>query len=216
MVSWENVLAVLSVPLESLIVLEDQIRFGEIVERWDLSECDRVALREWGLPSGCPGPVEPQTEPHPTLVPNVAGDLECRLVAPDQRLYRLGRWGGGDNGPMVGALAGGGAVLGIRQRPLTVADLHPHLRPFYMGYHQPAVSLISSSVSRYIEVSWRWHAAIKIEMQIEEPNGSAYLQYYAEKRECYSQFLAGLARVDAAIGSDEPQSLWASMVLDDY
>ncbi|MEV4313108.1 hypothetical protein [Actinocrispum sp. NPDC049592] len=74
-----------------------------------------------------------QTEPAPVLVPTVAGPDKRRLVAPDERLYRLGRWGGHEGTPWMGAVAGDGRVLATSENPATAEDIHPDLREHYRG-----------------------------------------------------------------------------------
>ena len=72
-----------------------------------------------------------QAASEPILAPNIASGVEGPLIAADQRLYQLGRWGSSDRTPMMGAVAGDGRILGLRQAPLTVEDLHPGLRDHY-------------------------------------------------------------------------------------
>jgi len=219
--SGEARLAVtLAAPLESLIVPDMQVRFGPDVDGWDLPEMDRVALRRHGLPKGPLTEPAPQTEAEPTLVPNVAGETEHRLVAPEKRLYALGRWGVTDFTPMVGAVAGSGRGLGIRPAPITPDEYPAALRDYYdpASLAGPAVTFISSSVAQYVEVSWRWHAATRFFMTLEEPPPGLPFdeawQYHLREQELRMFILAGLAAIDPAIGDDRWGSLWASNILE--
>ena len=70
----------------------DQVRPAEaLVRQWNIPESDRLALITWGLPGHRQGGMRPrfQEEAAPTLVPNVAGPLERRLISSEQRLYKL-------------------------------------------------------------------------------------------------------------------------------
>jgi hypothetical protein len=210
--SWEDFLGVLDAPLESLIVPAVQVHFGAIVDRWDLPPDDRAALRRWGLPKSHLNLPEPQDQAEPTLVPNIAGPAERALLAPDQRLYRLGWWGTDDRSPTIGAVAGDGRVLVLLPAPLTVADLNRALRPYYPDFHEPAVTFVNSSVARYVEVAWRWYAANAIYQRMDSPprhEALANLQIEIEQRR---RLLAGLAAIDPAIGDEALDSAWVDAV----
>jgi hypothetical protein len=156
-------------------------------------------------------PPDPQNETYPTLVPNVAGEVERQLVSPDQRLYRLGWWGSDDSSPRVGAVAGSGFLLGIRPAPITAEDLSPGLRSYYKDFHLPAVEFINSSVAHYVEVSWRWFAAVERLAQVEELGS---FTFRAQIDDSLREFLRGLADIDPGIDSCDPPSQWQRRILD--
>jgi hypothetical protein len=210
--SWEDYLGVLDAPLDSLIVPAVQVHFGEIVDRWDLPPEDRAALRRWGLPKSHIATPEPQDQAEPTLVPNLAGPAERALLAPDQRLYRLGGWGMDDRSPAIGAVAGDGRVLVILPAPLTVADLNFSLQPYYPDFHVPAVSFVNSSVAHHVEVAWRWYAANTIYQRMDRPPNSELLAHMALEIEHRRRLLAGLAAIDPAIGDEALDSAWVDAV----
>ena len=208
----EDFLGVLDAPLDSLIVPAVQVHFGEIVDRWDLPPEDRAALRRWGLPKSHLALPEPQDEAEPTLVPNVAGPAERALLAPDQRLYRLGWWGMDDRSPAIGAVAGDGRVMVILRAPLTVADLPFSLQPYYPDFHRAAVQFVNSSVAHYVEVAWRWYAANAVYQRMDRPPSSEVLAYLALEIEQRRRLLAGLTAIDPSIGDEALGSAWVDAV----
>ena len=165
-----------------------------------------------GLPRSHLALPEPQDQAEPTLVPNIAGPAERALLAPDQRLYRLGWWGMDDRSPAIGAVAGDGRVLVILPAPLTVADLNFSLQPYYPDFHVPAVSFVNSSVAHYVEVAWRWYAANTISQRIPDPPGNELHAHMALKMEQRRRLLAGLAAIDPAIDDEALGSAWVDAV----
>ena len=226
MPSWEDVLAVLATPLEDLVDAGNHVPFSDAVDDWDLPVADRRSLLRWGLPRRRAPRADPQLEPFPTLAPNVAGEVERRFISPEQRLYRLGHWDLiEETGPTVGAVAGDGRVLGIKPAPWTTADLSPSLRTYYPDLHIPSVSFINSSVSQFVECSWRWHSAEVIleaamedgltELNARRDDRTAYRAYAEAVRTCSRDFLRGLSELDPGISAAEPQSLWVQLILED-
>jgi hypothetical protein len=167
----EDHLAVIMVAEMGDVVSGERVCPPETLMReWDLSESDRRALVEWGLPLDSQERPDIQEESGPVLVPNVAGERELRLVSPDQRLYRLINMSVGPVKEWIGAVAGEGRVLMIRPAPVTVNDLAPQLRPYHPGYYSPAVDFVNSSVAQFVEITWRWHAAREVLLALPAPD----------------------------------------------
>jgi hypothetical protein len=116
LLSYDQMLAVVDVPLPSLIQPKVQVRAGAVIDQWRLPESDRSALRTWGLPEGPLLYPTPQAESQPVLVPNIASESERRLLSADRRLYLLGTYGADFDPSLsirVGAVANTGQVIGI-------------------------------------------------------------------------------------------------------
>lgn len=217
----ERLQAVLAAPL-ARIVAPDQRKRPPVttVERWEVPEKDRFALTEWGLPADLVMKPEFQHAAEPLLVPNVAAEHERRLITADQRLYHLGWWGSHDLTPKMGAVAGDGRVLGIRDAPVTAADLHPDLREVYADLHQPAVTFLNSSTAQLVELAWRWRSAVVVlrDLHLQEPHYSRpeeeHHAHFARIEACERIVLAGMEAIDPAIDADDPDALWVELVTD--
>jgi hypothetical protein len=216
---YDEMVAVADAPLPDLIESQDQVHVEAVVDEWRLPEADREALRSWGLPTGpllSPGP---QSEAQPVLVPNIAGESERRLLSADQRLYLLGVYGS-DYDPelsiRVGAVAGTGQVMGIRGRPLTVDDIAVPLRPYHPNLYHPAVHYFNQSVAAFVEVAWRWRAAVARLNAHPEPRYDAPLEAHEEhqaeiERSC-TAFFTRMSRLDSTLADN---SLWISAITED-
>lgn len=205
--------------LDTVITADAQARpLPAAVKDWELPESDQHALITWGLPADGLMTPDFQTQPDPLLVPNVARPHERRLISSSERLYRLGRWGSHDLTPWMGAVAGDGRVLAIREKPLTAEDLHPDLREHYRGLYKPAVDFINSSVAQFIEVAWRWRAAIEVLGDLKEPDPLASLEewkaYFTRIEACERIVLAHIERIDSQVRTDDLGSLWKAVVTD--
>ena len=219
---YDEVLALLDAPLPVAIAPEVQVRAGEVIDHWDLSRSDRSALRTWGLPDGPLLRPTLQVDPRPALIPNVAGEPERRLISTGERLYLLGVYGA-DSDPTlairVGAVAGTGRVMGIRARPMTADDLHPQLRPYHPNLYHPAVCYFNASVASFVEVAWRWHAAVQLLRAHPEPHHTAPLeeheQHHAEVDRSCEAFLARMTMLDPTMGDPNLGSLWVTTIADD-
>ncbi|MFI0445577.1 SUKH-4 family immunity protein [Actinomadura sp. 6N118] len=218
----DQMLAVSEASLSSLIQPPVQVRAGSVTDQWLLPESDRLALQTWGLPEGPLLRPTPQAEPQPTLAPNIAGDLERRLPSADQRLYLLGVYGAyfdPSTAIRVGAVAGTGQVMGIRERPVTTADIHEQLRPYHPGLYHPAVCYFNSSVAAFVEVAWRWRAAVEVIRAHPGPPPTAPLeeheQHAAELERSCADFLARMTVLDPTLGDSEAGSLWVETITDD-
>lgn len=223
-VSLETEIAdVLAEPLVTLLDSTHQVLADASSDEWDLPPSDRHALRAWGLPEGpffCPGL---QAVSAPVLVPNVAGERERQLIAPAQRLYVLGSLGGehvrdGEDLTLrVGAVAGSGHVLGIRSRPLTVEDIAPALRAHYADFSQPAVVFINSSVAAFVEVAWRWRAAVMVFENYPCPDEVDEMEAWFDRQDAVlQQVLAGMVRIDHALAEPQLDSIWVETITKDY
>jgi SUKH-4 immunity protein len=217
----ERLEAVMAAPLERIVAADQRERPPiTVVGRWDLPEKDRFALAEWGLPTDLVMKPEIQHAAEPLLVPNVAGERERRLIAAEQRLYRLGWWGSHDLTPKMGAVAGDGRVLGIQDAPLTAADLHPDLREVYADLNRPAVMFLNSSTAQLVELAWRWRAAVAVfrDLHLQEPHYSRpeeeHRAHFERIEACERIVLAGMNAIDPAIDPDDPDALWVSLVAD--
>ncbi|MBB4909283.1 SUKH-4 family immunity protein [Actinophytocola algeriensis] len=218
-VAEDRLVAVMTAPLDSIVDGDVRVLPPALaVRKWRLPEGDLRALAEWGLPRDVLMTPRSQVESEPVLVPNVAGPVESRLITPEDRLYRLGRWGGHDRTPWMGAVAGDGRVLAIRDRPMTAQDLHPALREVHRDLYHPAVDFINSSVAQLVEISWRWRAALRILRTLEPPPGAAP----PDAHEAFDNRVSAAERIvlkhieeiDSHVRLDDPASLWVQVVTD--
>lgn len=219
---YDEMLALLDAPLPVVIQPQVQVRAGEVIDHWDLPRSDRSALRTWGLPDGPLLRPAPQVDSLPTLVPNVAGEPERRLISADERLYLLGVYGADFDPTLsirVGAVAGTGRVMGIRARPMTSDDLHPQLRPCHPNLYHPAVCYFNASVASFVEVAWRWHAAVQLLRAHPEPHCTVLLdeheQHRAEVDRSCEAFLARMIMLDPTLGDPNLGSLWVETITED-
>ncbi|MEU9117991.1 SUKH-4 family immunity protein [Streptomyces sp. NPDC048483] len=212
----DELLRVLSLPLDCLAAAEHQVLPVGAAEEWGIPEADRAALREWGLPRLPLFTPRPQVGIDPVLVPNLAGDHERRLVKEGQRLYDLGFWGPAEDSCVVGVVPGEGRVLRLLPAPITVDDLPEILRPHHAGLHKPAVSLFSSSIAQYVETAWRWHAALQILRQIESPPHMApegeVVTHYDRLYACVDLIVDAVRRLDPGIAAEDRQSVWTELI----
>jgi hypothetical protein len=223
----ERLLEIARAPLSSVIDDRARVSIGSGVEGWDLPESDREALRDFGLPDGPYFVPSYQAGIEPDLVPNVASAVEARLIRPEDRLYMLGRYGpeklnrdGRDFTNRVGAVAGSGRVLGIRRLAMTTADIAPHLREMYPNVYNPPVSYFSASVATFVEVAWRWYAAVGV---LRAHMGPHYLapteeqdRHYEEIEQSCAGFLGELALRDPTLADEDLGSLWAEAITEDF
>lgn len=219
----EAMRALLDAPLSLLIDPRAQVRATAVAEQWDLPEPDLLALQRFGLPQGPMLRPSPQAQAQPVLTPNVAGERERRLTSPDQQLYLLGIYGSDsieDLTIRVGAAAGNGRVLGIRRRPATIDDIHPQLRSVYPHYHHPAVCYFNSSVAAFVEVSWRWRAAVELLKAHPGPPPTADLDQHDEHDEEVQQsrasFMAGMTQIDPTLGDPDLSSIWVETITENH
>lgn len=215
--------ALLAAPLTTLVDNNHRVSVDSRIARWDLPPSDVSALRDWGLPNGPLFRPGLHIESAPVLPPTIAGELERRLIAPDQRLYRLGSYGSelvvdGENVTMrVGAVVGSGRVLGVRSRPLTVEDMPPVLRAYYADSSTPAVTFFNSSVATFIEVAWRWRAAVEVLGRYPCPEAEDELDAWFDRHNtCLQQILARMVRIDPAVADPHLASLWVTTITEDY
>ncbi|MFI7549554.1 SUKH-4 family immunity protein [Micromonospora sediminimaris] len=219
---YDEMLAVLDAPLSSVIEPRSQVRVGAVIGQWHLPESDRSALRLWGLPDGPLLRPTPQAGSRPTLTPNVAGEPERRLISADHRLYLLGAYGADFDANLsirVGAVAGTGRVMGIRARPMTTDDLAEQLRAYHPNLYHPAVCYFNASVAAFVEVAWRWHAAVELLRAHPDPHYTAPLeeheQHYAEVERSCATFLTRMTSLDPTLGDRDLGSLWVETITDD-
>lgn len=214
--------SILDAPLASLVEPDVRVLAGAIIDEWDLPDADREALRTYGLPRGSSLEPAPQDVAAPLLRPNVAGDRERRFIAADERLYRLGTYGADYDASLtirVGAVAGSGRVLGIRARPLTVADLHPQLRPYHPGLYLPAVCYFNASLAAFVEVAWRWYAAVEVFRQYREPDPverrDEIARYHAEVARTTALIAERVILIDPSLADRDLDSAWVEEITED-
>lgn len=215
----ERLTLAMTMPLRALVDADVAVRpSASLVSSWDLSAEDRTFLLEWGLPGDGLMTVRYQVEREPVLVPNVAGDLERRWVAGFERLYDLGLWGAHDLTPHIGVVAGIGTVLAVREQPMKPADLPPQLREVYPDLYHPAVEFLGSSLRQFVELTWRWRAAVRLLRELPSPSytdtPAAVDAYFARLETCHEIVLGRMTRVDGRIDSRDENSLWVQLVLD--
>ncbi|HEX5145239.1 MAG TPA: SUKH-4 family immunity protein [Mycobacterium sp.] len=219
---YDDMLAIVAVPLETLVDTQSQVRVEAVIDLWDLPESDRQVLRAHGLPGGPLLHPSPQADARPALMPNVAGELERRLISADQRLYRLGSYGTdlvAEFTIHVGAVAGTGQVLGIRRSPVTTEDFAEPLRPYYPDLYHPAVHYFNASVAAFVEIAWRWHAAVELLRRHAEPHYSAPVDEHeahrAEQERALGAFLAAMTALDPTLDHNGITSLWVQAIIED-
>ncbi|MEU6278267.1 SUKH-4 family immunity protein [Streptomyces populi] len=212
----EELRLMLSQPLERVVTADRRAPLTGVAQEWDIPKSDRTALDTWGLPQLQLFTPRPQAGAGPTLVPNLAGEHERRLVKDGQRLYDLGFWGAEKDGNVVGVVPGDGRVLHLLPAPITIDSIPEALRPCYPGLHKPAVSFLSSSVTQYIETAWRWDAAIQMLRRIEEPPDiapeEAHVRHHERLHACVELVVDAVRRVDRAVKAEEPQSVWIELI----
>ncbi|MCY1145495.1 SUKH-4 family immunity protein [Actinoplanes sp. Pm04-4] len=218
----DAVLSAIQAPIDSLIDPGVQVRPGVAVDRWDVPDRDRAILKAFGLPRGPLLAPAPQDAEEPLLTPNIAGEPEGLLANADDRLYLLGVYGSDFDAALTirpGVVAGSGRVLGIRGRPLTVADIHPQLQPYHPDLYHPAVCYFNASLTAFVEIAWRWFTAVTIIRAHPEPSPNDGVEqaerYHAELDRCRSTFLAGMTKIDPTLTDNEPNSMWVETFLDD-
>jgi hypothetical protein len=106
--------------------------------------------------------------------------------------------------------------MGIRGRPLTVDDIAVPLRPYHPNLYHPAVHYFNQSVAAFVEVAWRWRAAVERLRACPEPRYDAPLEAHEEHqaevdRSC-TAFLARMTLRDPTVADD---SLWISAITED-
>ncbi|MFD7880537.1 SUKH-4 family immunity protein [Streptomyces sp. NPDC059766] len=211
----EALCRVLAQPLSGLVSMSSALVIEE-AEQWSIPVSDREALRKWGLPRHPLFTRRPQCGPEPVLVPNRAGEYERRLVREGQRLYDLGYWGTDPTSCVVGVVPGEGRVLCLLPEPITVEDLPEILRPCHSGLYKPAVSLFNTSLAQYVETAWRWHAALQILRQIEEPAPTAaeveLVQHDDRLYACLDLVVNVVRRVDRAADAESRPSVWTELI----
>ncbi|MEU4085258.1 SUKH-4 family immunity protein [Streptomyces aureus] len=207
---------VLAEPVWRLVTDESRVAV-DAAAHWDLPAGDRAALLEWGLPRLPLFTPRAQPDAVPTLLPNRAGDAERRLVQEGVRLYDLGYWGPDEGSCVVAVVPQEGRVLCLLPAPITVDDLPEVLRPYYQGLHKPAVSFFSSSVARYVETAWRWHAALGVLRQIEEPEFTAgeaeYLRHHDLLYSLVKLVTEAVGRIDPVAEGEGLTSVWIELIL---
>lgn len=213
----DRLTAVMTAPLESLVDPGHRVR-PAAVRGWRLPQPDLLALAEHGLPDDVLMTPSFQTDVEPTLAPNLAGPRERELARADDRFYDLGLWGVDDLTPRVGAVRGDGRVLAVRSAPLTAADVAPALREHLADLYHPAVDFISSSVAQFVDLSWRWRAALPLFSELTEPPlgcpQEEFDAYLDRCDECERIVLRGFERIDPALRADDPRSLWGQLATD--
>jgi hypothetical protein len=217
----DRVATAMTAPLEKVIVEGQVVRPREdLVRQWDLPESDRQALLRWGLPHGDHMRPLFQTGADPALVPNLAGERERQAASPGDRLYTLVHWGREELQLRIGAVAGTGRVLKIRPKPTTVDDLPPVLRESNAGLYHPSVEFFSSSVTQFVETTWRWHVAGNIAAELwQDPHPPRYDRpweeheaWFSRLHDCERIILEHIERIDGHVRADDPGTLWTTVV----
>jgi hypothetical protein len=217
----DRVAAAMTAPLDAVVVAERKVRPPEdVVCRWDLPEPDRRALLRWGLPYDDHMRPLFQTGPDPALVPNLAGERERQAASPGERLYTLVHWGREELQLRIGAVAGTGRVLKIQPKPTTVDDLPPVLRESNAGLYHPSVEFFSSSVTQFVETSWRWQVAGKIAAELwrtpHQPKDDApweeHEAWFSRLRDSERIILEHIERIDGHVRADDTGTLWTTVV----
>ncbi|TCO45301.1 SUKH-4 immunity protein of toxin-antitoxin system [Actinocrispum wychmicini] len=215
----ERLTAVMAAGLDELVADDHRIRLPtQAARRWDIPGHGQIALSRWGLPVDqllVPGF---QSETHPILVPNVAGENERRVIAPHQRLYVIGRWGRHESAAKIGAVAGDGRVLALWDSPLAVDDVHPDLAEHYRDLYRPAVEFVNSSVAQFVECCWRWRAAVEVlvaDLEAYDPTWPTEAALaHCDLHESGKQIVMDQFRqIDPGI--DGPATIWGETVLDE-
>lgn len=217
MLPWQSeVLAVLTMDLADLVRPEARVSTDQAAQTWRLPESDRDALRRWGLPKE-PVYADPQSEPDPTLTAHPTDDHERHLVPPGTGLYRIGWWDNVGMERVIGVVPESGRVCALRERPLTTDQLPVGVRPFYPDLYSPAVQLVNSSVASYVEISWRWHAAVQLLRAVEDApeRRRSGMDNFHDMVQCARDLLEGFVLIDPAMTASEPPSVWVKRILED-
>jgi hypothetical protein len=205
----------LTCPIENLARPEHRALAGDVGQHWDIPLADRVALQEHGLPRLQLFTAAPQPERAPLLVPNLAGEREHGGLSDGSRLYKLGFWGRSEETGVTG-VAPDGRVFYLLPAPITEADLPEVLKPFYPGLYKPAASLLSSSITQFIEISWRWRAALDVLGKVEEPLYSApepeLTAHYERLYSCVEHIVEAARRIDVSAVAEDPNAGWIELI----
>jgi hypothetical protein len=206
----------LSGPIEHLVHPEHRTLSTDVGEHWDIPPVDRASLQRRGLPRLSLFTATPQNERAPLVVPNVAGVRGSRILEEDARLYKLGFWGRSEVTGVTAVAPGDGRVFYILPAPITEHDLPEILRPHNRGLYKPAVSLLNSTLTQFIETAWRWHAALQILDTAEEPMHSApepeLNTHYEHLYACVDLIADAAQRIDPSATADNPSSGWTGLI----
>jgi hypothetical protein len=186
-------------PLEELIDPAHQVcAHQDIIARWRLPEDQSGALVEFGLPDDLLMQPEYQDGAEPRLAYATNSDRhECGAVARCEA-YDLGHWGANEFTPKIGVQVYQGRVLAfpsVVQEPL----------------------LLSSSLTRFVSISWRWRAARDLMLnlpRVEWPLTEEDVLAEYDQRESYARLiLAEIENIDPALPA-EVETPWHSLAVD--
>jgi hypothetical protein len=195
----QRITGIMRCPLEELIDPAHQVCADQgILAQWRLPEDDLGALVEFGLPDDLLMQPEYQDGAEPQLAFATDSDrLEPGAVARCEA-YDLGHWGANEFTPKIGVQVDQGRVLAfssVVQEPL----------------------LLSSSLTRFVGISWRWRAARDLMLNlpwVEWPFTEEDVLAECDQRELYARLiLAEIENIDPALPA-EAETPWHSLAVD--
>lgn len=186
-------------PLEELIDPAHQVCAHQgIIPRWWLPEDQSGALVEFGLPDDLLMQPEYQEGAEPRLAYATGSDRLEPGAGARCEAYDLGRWGANEFTPKIGVQVYQGRVLA-----------------FPSAVQEPL--LLSSSLTRFVSISWRWRAARDLMLnlpRVEWPFTEEDVLAEYDQRESYAGLiLAEIENIDPALPA-EVETPWHSLAVD--
>ncbi|MER6358843.1 SUKH-4 family immunity protein [Streptomyces sp. NPDC001634] len=78
------------------------------------------------------------------------------------------------------------------------------------------MSFFSSSLAQYVETAWRWHAALVVLRDANEPADTAspeeFDRHYGLLYGCVDLILDAVRRIDPAVAAEEPHATWIELI----
>jgi hypothetical protein len=89
----------------------------------------------------------------------------------------------------------------------------------YPDLYHPAVCYFNSSVAAFVEVAWRWRAAVELLRANRAPHYTAPFKEHERHRQeterSCEMFLARVTAIDSTVGDTDLDSLWVETITDD-
>jgi hypothetical protein len=85
------------------------------------------------------------------------------------------------------------------------------------------VRFFNSSLAAFVEVAWRWRAAVEVlrrypDLKVDDLEAwkDELDAYYARQEAVRQQVLAGTVRIDSALADPQLDSIWIETITQDY
>jgi hypothetical protein len=214
----QRITEIMRIPIEELIDPAHHVRADQgIISLWRLPESDLGALVEFGLPDDLLMQPEYQGEAEPRLACAADSDRLESGAGVRCEAYDLGHWGANEFTPRMGVQVDEGRVLAFPS--VAHNPLEERLVEGRECGHAPRSSppLLSSSLTRFVSISWRWRAARDLMLnlpRVEWPFAEEDVLAEYDQRESYARLiLAEIENVDPALPA-EVETPWHGLVMD--